>query len=86
MTSINLNNVQGMRNAASFKAGQGSVSESFEDFKATLPAGSGSGENDMKYYLELQQQVLAETRAFETFSNIMKARHDAASNAIRNLK
>lgn len=61
------------------------IGDDFESFKAGLPQGSGAGENDMGYYLQLQQQTLAETRAFETFSNIMKARHDAASNAIRNL-
>lgn len=89
MSQINFGNVSQLQGNASYRpsaGGAGNVGESFEDFKAGLPPGDGSGQNDMRYYLELQQQVMAETRAFETFSNIMKTRHDAASTAIRNLK
>jgi hypothetical protein len=88
MSNVSFNNLNQVRSNATYRApgGGSNIGESFEDFKAQLPPGTGEGQNDMRYYLELQQQVLAETRAFETFSNIMKARHDAASTAIRNVK
>ena len=37
-------------------------------------------------FLQFQQQMEAEQRAFETISAILKARHDCAMDAIRNLK
>lgn len=88
MSNVSFNNLNQVRTSASVRTSPGSsnIGESFEDFKSQLPPGTGEGQNDMRYYLELQQQTLAETRAFETFSNIMKARHDAASTAIRNVK
>lgn len=51
--------------------------ESFERFDGT---------SDTLRYLELQRAIEQETRAFETASNVMKARHDATMNSIRNLK
>jgi hypothetical protein len=46
---------------------------------------SGLLNNDPMQYLELQQQMLSESRAFETVSNVQKAKHDSAMAAIRNL-
>jgi hypothetical protein len=37
-------------------------------------------------FLELQRQIQAEARAFETASNILKVQHDASETAIRNMK
>lgn len=42
-------------------------------------------ENSM-YYLQLQQQIQEETRAFTTISNVLKARHDTVKNAINNVR
>ncbi len=44
------------------------------------------GESETLRYLELQRQIEQETRVFETASNVLKARHDATMNAIRNLR
>ena len=44
------------------------------------------GTSETLKYLELQRAIEQETRAFETASNVMKARHDATMNSIRNLK
>jgi hypothetical protein len=41
--------------------------------------------NDPMQYLALQQQMLSEARAFETVSNVQKAKHDSAMAAIRNM-
>ncbi|MEZ5403555.1 MAG: hypothetical protein R2729_28000 [Bryobacteraceae bacterium] len=41
---------------------------------------------ESQQFLELQRQVTMETRAFEAASAVMKARHDAAMSAIRNMK
>lgn len=37
-------------------------------------------------YMELQQRIQREHRQFEPISNIMKSKHDAASNAIGNVR
>ena len=37
-------------------------------------------------FLQLQQQMNQEQRAFETASSVLKARHDAAMAAIRNIQ
>lgn len=44
------------------------------------------GESDALKYIELQRAISQETRVFETTSNVMKARHDAMMNSIRNMK
>lgn len=47
--------------------------------------GSGLG-NETAQFLQLQRQMQLETRAFETASTVLKARHDAAMSAVRNIK
>jgi hypothetical protein len=41
---------------------------------------------DSMQFLQLQQQMNQEQRAFETASSVLKARHDAAMAAIRNIQ
>ena len=59
--------------------------------------GAGSPASDMErlqkemadmnmFYLELQQRIQAESRKFTTISNVLKARHDTAKNAINNIR
>lgn len=38
------------------------------------------------YYLQLQEQISAESRAYSTISNVLKARHDTIKNAIGNIR
>jgi len=38
------------------------------------------------YYLQLQQQISAESRAYTALSNVLKARHDTVKNAIGNIR
>jgi hypothetical protein len=38
------------------------------------------------YYLQLQEQLSAENRAFSTMSNVLKTRHDTVKNAIGNIR
>ncbi|HMJ10074.1 MAG TPA: hypothetical protein VK524_01650 [Polyangiaceae bacterium] len=38
------------------------------------------------YYLELQERISAESRAYSALSNVLKARHDTVKNAIGNLR
>jgi hypothetical protein len=57
-------------------------------------AGAGSGVEDAlarsadmnMYYLELQERISAESRAFTTLSNVLKTRHDTVKNAIGNIR
>ena len=37
-------------------------------------------------YLQLQQQVQADTRRFNLVSNVLKTKHDAARNALNNVR
>jgi hypothetical protein len=48
--------------------------------------GAIAGGQDMNlYYLQLQEQMAAENRAYTALSNVMKARHDTVKTAINNL-
>jgi hypothetical protein len=47
---------------------------------------SGLLNNNPIQYLQLQQQMLAEARAYETVSTVLKAKHDSAMSAIRNMR
>ncbi len=38
------------------------------------------------YYLQLQEQLAAENRAYTAYSNVLKARHDTVKNAIGNIR
>ena len=38
------------------------------------------------YYLELQERISAESRAYSALSNVLKARHDTIKNAIGNIR
>jgi aspartate carbamoyltransferase catalytic subunit len=45
-----------------------------------------AGSQDMAYYLRLQRAMMEEQQAYSAISNIMKARSDAALNAVRNFR
>ena len=38
------------------------------------------------YYLQLQEQMSAENRAYSAMSNVLKSRHDTVKNAIGNIR
>jgi hypothetical protein len=38
------------------------------------------------YYLQLQEQMSAESRSYSAISNVLKARHDTMKNAIGNIR
>lgn len=43
--------------------------------------------HDMNMYMiELQERVSAQNRAFTTYSNVLKAKHDTVKNAINNIR
>ncbi|MBN1297418.1 hypothetical protein JXA80_11605 [bacterium] len=63
--------------------------EAVDTFFSELGASSMMGQyGGMSPYemLGLQQQMLQEARVFTVLSNVMKVRHDAAMNAIRNIR
>lgn len=55
-------------------------------FREVIYPSENSYQSDMMYYLRLQVEIMRETREYEAISNIMKAKHDAATNAIRNIR
>lgn len=48
--------------------------------------GFTGGPEDLLYYFRLQVQVARETLFFQTISNVVKARQDAALNSVRNVR
>ncbi len=65
------------------------------------PTGAGSGVDDMMLatreltelqanfnlqYLQIQQEVQQDTRQFSLVSNLMKTKHEAAKNALSNIR
>lgn len=65
--------------------GAEAVNTFFEAFGDQNSFGGSSGMTPYEM-LGLQQQMLQESRMFTVLSNCMKVRHDAAMNAIRNIK
>lgn len=64
---------------------------------AGSPTGTAGGEPSMEavleenadknlYYLQLQERISAESRAYTALSNVLKARHDTVKNAIGNIR
>ncbi len=60
-------------------AGAGSSPESAQSIL------SQTADQSMQY-LELQEQISAENRRYTALSNVLKARHDTAKNAINNIR
>jgi len=48
--------------------------------------GLNSASTDPMQYLQLQQQMNAQSEAFQSISNVLKSKHDSAMAAINNLK
>jgi len=68
-----------------------------EGSAGTAGAGGASGEPGVEemlarnadmnlYYLELQERISAESRAYTALSNVLKTRHDTVKNAIGNIR
>lgn len=49
-------------------------------------SGGGGLTGNTMQYLQLQQQMNAQSEAYETASAVMKSRHDASMAAIRNIE
>jgi hypothetical protein len=47
--------------------------------------GVGALGSDSMQYLRLQQRIQAESRAYEAISSVLKAKHDAAMDSLRNI-
>ena len=57
-----------------------------EAYKSMATDEQVAGSHDMVYYLKLQRAMMEEQQAYSAISNIMKARSDAALNAVRNFR
>lgn len=55
-------------------------------FEELIQSKGLSSNSDMMYYLKLQMEIMKQSREYEAISNVMKAKHDAATNAIRNMR
>ena len=75
----------GVQGSSGVTGSDGSMKIGDEDFSQHISDASEGGKSDMIYYLQLQQKMQAESRYYETISNILKNRHDTAMNAVRNI-
>lgn len=74
-----------------FVAGAGKMSggltaDDISGGKTGNPGGLSSWQDRGLQYLMLQMEIQDEARRFTTLSNIIKARHDSAMSAIRNIR
>jgi len=61
------------------------ISTFFDSFAQENPAGQYGGMTPSEM-LGIQQEMLQEARIYTLLSNVMRIRHDAAMNAMRNIK
>jgi hypothetical protein len=54
--------------------------------EGTLQSALQAQAENSLYYLQLQQQIQEENRAYSTLSNVLKARHETVKNAIGNIR
>ncbi|MBN1879823.1 hypothetical protein JW823_06905 [bacterium] len=73
------------RTAASMIPGGSAITAFFDSFGQENMMGVNGGMTPMEM-LGIQQEMLQEARIFTLLSNIMRLRHDAAMNALRNIK
>jgi len=64
----------------------GAISGSGSSLLGNSTGIQGALNSDSMFYLQLQEQMEAEQRAFESASNVLKSRHDAAMSAIQNIR
>lgn len=70
------------RTAEGANAGMGNGTDGQPSVEAAL-----SRSQDMNMYMiALQERVSAQNRAFTTYSNVLKAKHDTVKNAINNIR
>jgi hypothetical protein len=84
--------------ATGYGASRGAISAgSAENPVGGVPGGPGAESGSVEgalaqsqefnlYYLQLQEQLSAENRAFSAMSNVLKTRHDTVKNAIGNIR
>ena len=71
--------------AVSMLPGTRALSTFFESFGDETVLGQSGGMTPAEM-LGIQQEMLQEARMFTLISNVMRIRHDAAMNALRNIK
>lgn len=77
--------IQGAGSLASTSASAGSGGAS-ASAGALDPSGLMSSSDEAMQLIQLQQEIQEENRRYSTLSNVMKARHETAKNAIGNLR
>jgi len=77
---VGANGSVGSAEGVGSQTGQGGVADD-----AVEGALARSQEMNM-YLIELQERVAAQNRAFTTYSNVLKAKHDTVKNAINNIR
>lgn len=77
----------GLSTSASAEGHGGSAPGSSGDVADPAVEGALARSQEMNMYLlELQERVAAQNRAFTTYSNVLKAKHDTVKNAINNIR
>jgi hypothetical protein len=88
-TAMSLNSAVGSTGTAVSGTAAGGVG----GVSGTAPGGDPSMQQMLSqdadqnmYYLQLQEQMSAESRSYSAISNVLKARHDTMKNAIGNIR
>lgn len=82
---VDINNVSGSQFQQLNEGTNTSLDSAGGDFDSLMGNAGEIMGGDSVYFLKLQQQMSMETRAFETISNVLKARDEADKSAIRNV-
>ena len=83
---LNVNTAGGSSTIESLQTATGEANQLGAQFGELLNDPKFSGKSEMSEFLKLQQAVAKETMMFQTVSNVLKARTDAAKNAIQNMR
>ncbi len=84
---FSLNSVGGVGpSAGPSTSATGAPTQSLSSGEGSLEGALARQTEDSLYYLGLQQRIQEETRNYQAVSNVLKARHESAKNAIGNLR
>ena len=80
------NRPEGSTGTATSAFGGGGLSGSVGGSDPNLQQVISQDADQNLYYLQLQEQISAESRGYSAVSNVLKARHDTMKNAIGNIR
>jgi hypothetical protein len=81
-----LTSATGPTGTATSASGTSALGSSATGSDASMQSMLSQDADQNMYYLQLQEQMSAESRSYSAISNVLKARHDTMKNAIGNIR